>query len=94
MKNAGNNAIRVLAGAVSDGIKGFAIGGGMAVVTGAAIVPKTILFGLVTTGTVVAMPVVMTWAAAGAAIMGGTSIVSRVARNMKTNREFRKMLEK
>lgn len=61
---------------VSDAMKAGAVSAGAAVALGHASVETTILFGLITTGSVVSLPLVAAWALGGAVVGGGMSLLA------------------
>ena len=82
---------------LSGATKGGAIGAASSILSGAAMVstPITTFFGYVTLGTsvAVAMPVVLTAAAVGAATFGTIAAVNKYRKINKTNKLFKQLRE-
>ncbi len=70
-----NSAANVTASAINSAVTGAATGSIAALATGEAIVTTPILWGLLGASTAIAWPVVLTWAAGGAALAAGTTLL-------------------
>jgi len=77
---------------VRVGTRTFCYGGAGSIVSGVAVVPKTILWGLVTTGTAVSWPVVLGLGFSAAAVAMAAQAVITVRRNRSEERELGSML--
>jgi hypothetical protein len=75
----------------ADAIRGGYLAGHTAIIVGAASVKTTILFGLITTGSVISIPVVGAWALAGTLLAATATYGSYKLRHHLVKKEFDKM---